>query len=57
MVEQAAEAMVTKQLEEICERHGVPLTAAALQFPLGHPAVNTLVIGFSSPGRVSQKRG
>jgi D-threo-aldose 1-dehydrogenase len=35
-------------LEAICARHGTPLQAAALQFPLAHPAVRTLVIGANS---------
>jgi D-threo-aldose 1-dehydrogenase len=29
----------------VCERHGVPLLAAALQFPLAHPAVATVIRG------------
>ncbi len=29
----------------VCERHGVPLRAAAVQFPLGHPAVSTVLVG------------
>jgi D-threo-aldose 1-dehydrogenase len=29
----------------VCERYGVPLKAAALQFPLAHPAVTSLLIG------------
>jgi D-threo-aldose 1-dehydrogenase len=33
-------------------RHGVPLPAAALQFALGHPAVASVVAGFSSPQEV-----
>jgi D-threo-aldose 1-dehydrogenase len=36
-------------IKAVCERHGVPLRAAAIQFPLGHPAVNTVVIGARSP--------
>lgn len=32
-------------LAEICARHGVPLKAAALQFPFRHPAVNAILIG------------
>lgn len=32
-------------LAEICERHGVPLKAAALEFPLRHPAVSSVLIG------------
>jgi D-threo-aldose 1-dehydrogenase len=29
----------------VCERHGVPLPAAALQFPLAHPAVAAIIPG------------
>lgn len=32
-------------LEAICEQWGVPLKAAAVQFPFGHPAVATVVVG------------
>jgi len=34
-----------ERLRAACERHGVPLRAAALQFPLGHPAVSCVVVG------------
>ncbi len=37
-----------KRLEAICARHDVSLQAAALQFPLAHPAVCTLIIGANS---------
>ena len=33
------------RLAEVCERHAVPLRAAAIQFPLAHPAVRSLVAG------------
>lgn len=33
----------------ICVDHGVPLAAAALQFPLAHPAVATVIPGAKSP--------
>jgi D-threo-aldose 1-dehydrogenase len=36
------------QLEAVCDEFGVPLQAAALQFPLGHPAVATVVAGAAS---------
>jgi D-threo-aldose 1-dehydrogenase len=36
-------------IKDVCGRHGVPLRAAAIQFPLGHPAVDTVVIGARSP--------
>jgi D-threo-aldose 1-dehydrogenase len=38
----------------VCERHGVPLKAAALQFPFGHPAVATVVIGARSPAEIEE---
>ena len=40
-------------LQEVCARHGVPLAAAALQFPLGHPAVATVVVGARSAQEVA----
>jgi D-threo-aldose 1-dehydrogenase len=40
-------------LQEVCARHGVPLAAAALQFPLGHPAVATVVVGARSPAEIA----
>lgn len=39
-------------IKEVCDRHGVPLRAAAIQFPLGHPAVSTVVVGARSPAEV-----
>jgi D-threo-aldose 1-dehydrogenase len=33
------------RLQTVCARHGVPLKAAALQFPFGHPAVAAVLIG------------
>lgn len=35
----------TRQIETICLRHDVPLAAAALQFPLHHPAIAAVVVG------------
>jgi D-threo-aldose 1-dehydrogenase len=40
------------RIEAICARHGVPLQTAALQFPLAHPAVTSLVIGAKSPEEI-----
>lgn len=42
----------TRRLEAVCARHGVPLAAAALQFPLGHPAVTAVVPGARSAAEV-----
>ncbi|MGN6424824.1 MAG: aldo/keto reductase [Asticcacaulis sp.] len=39
-------------LDAICAAHGVPLPAAALQFPLAHPAVAAVVAGMASPDEV-----
>jgi len=38
----------TRELSSVCERHAVPLAAAALQFPLYHPAVASVVVGHES---------
>lgn len=37
-----------KQLEHLCEEWNIPLPAAALQFPMQHPLVETVVTGFRS---------
>lgn len=42
-----------RAIQRICERHGVPLGAAALQFPLAHPAVVSVIPG---PNHVDQVR-
>lgn len=34
-----------RAMDEVCRRHGVPLRAAAVQFPFGHPAVSAVVCG------------
>lgn len=39
------------KMEAVCKRHGVPLAAAALQFPLGHPIVASVI-----PGAISRKQ-
>ena len=43
-----------RRIEAVCERHGVPLAAAALQFPLAHPLVASVIPGLDSPERVAQ---
>jgi D-threo-aldose 1-dehydrogenase len=42
------------ELDALCARHGIPLAAAALQFPLRHPAVRTIVVGARRPGEMEQ---
>lgn len=39
-------------IADVCERHGVTLPAAALQFALGHPAVATVCTGARSAEQV-----
>jgi D-threo-aldose 1-dehydrogenase len=34
-----------RRLEAVCARYDIPLSAAALQFPLMHPAVTTVLLG------------
>ncbi len=34
-----------RKIEAVCERHRVPLVAAALQFPFGHPNVASIIPG------------
>jgi D-threo-aldose 1-dehydrogenase len=41
-----------KAAQAVCDRHRVPLRAAALQFPLRHPAVTAVLVGARSPGEV-----
>jgi D-threo-aldose 1-dehydrogenase len=41
------------RIGEVCARHGVPLRAAALAFPYGHPAVTSVVVGVRSAAEVS----
>jgi len=38
----------------LCEKHDVPIKAAALQFSLAHPAVAAVVPGSSKPGRIAE---
>lgn len=38
-----------KKIQAICDAFQVPLQAAAMQFPLRHPAVASVVVGTSSP--------
>ncbi len=40
------------ELKEVCERHGVPLRAAALRFPFGHPAVASVLVGTRNAAEV-----
>lgn len=52
--EPAAGALVDKanQLADLCESHGTTLPAAALAFPLAHPAVAGIAVGCRTPDEV-----
>ena len=41
------------RIRAVCERHGVGLRAAALQYPLHHPAVAAVVVGCRSAEEVA----
>ncbi len=43
-----------RRIAAVCDRHGVPLPAAALQFPLAHPAVSAVIPGALSRAEVVQ---
>jgi len=43
-----------KSLEAVCDRHGVELPAAALQFVLAHPQIISAIPGLDTPERVAQ---
>jgi D-threo-aldose 1-dehydrogenase len=43
-----------KRIEAVCERHNVPLAAAALQFPIGHPSVASVIPGALLPEHVTR---
>ena len=40
-------------IEAVCARHGVPLAAAALQFPMAHPAVISVIPGMGNVAEVN----
>jgi D-threo-aldose 1-dehydrogenase len=42
------------KIEAVCRRHNVPLPAAAIQFPLHHPAVAAMVPGAVKPAEVAR---
>ncbi len=52
--EVASEEVLSKvrRVQTICDRHEVPLRAAALQFPLGHPSVASVIPGVVAPEHV-----
>ncbi len=43
-----------RRIEAVCKRHDVPLPAAALQFPLGHPSVAAVIPGGLNPSHIER---
>jgi D-threo-aldose 1-dehydrogenase len=43
----------TEKIREICDRYGVPLAAAALQFSMLDPRITVTIVGMSRPERVA----
>ena len=41
------------RMERICAAHGISLQAAAIQFPLAHPAMGSIAAGYRSPAEVA----
>jgi len=43
----------TRRIEAVCKRHEVPLPAAAMQFPLAHPLVTSIIPGAMAPEHIT----
>lgn len=43
-----------QRLQAVCAHHGVPLPAAAIQFPLAHPAVASVLVGARSAAELEE---
>ena len=54
--QEAPGAMIerTRRLAAICQEHGVPLAAAALQFSLRDARITSTIIGMTRPERIAQ---
>lgn len=50
---QAAIVDRVARIEAICEAHGVPLAAAALQFAAAHPVIDPVIVGLGSAAEAS----
>jgi len=43
-----------RRIRDVCARHDVPLKAAAVQFPMGHPAVSCVIVGCRSTAQLDE---
>ena len=46
----------SKKIQAICQHHDTPMAAVALQFPLAHPAVASVIPGAKSPAEPQQNK-
>lgn len=44
----------TRKIEAVCARHQITLKSAALQFPMAHPAVKSIVVGMVTPEEIDE---
>jgi D-threo-aldose 1-dehydrogenase len=56
MYDQASPELLRRamQMEEACQRHGLPLAAAALQFSLRDARVTSTIVGITRPERLAE---
>ncbi len=47
----------TRRIAAVCKRHGVPLPAAAMQFPLAHSLVTSIIPGAMAPEHIETNTG
>jgi D-threo-aldose 1-dehydrogenase len=50
----AARLDQARRIEQVCQRHGVALPAAALSFPFMHPDVSVVIVGMAKPNEVDE---
>ncbi|KAA1380608.1 aldo/keto reductase [Aeromicrobium fastidiosum] len=50
----ASQVDAARRMSQVCERYGVSLAAAALQFAVHAPGVDAVLVGASSPQRVDE---
>ena len=49
---ESATATTVARIDDLCHAHGVPIGAVALQFPLAHPLVASIIPGPNHPDQV-----
>jgi D-threo-aldose 1-dehydrogenase len=54
--DESPSALKVKEIERVCERFSVDIKAAALQFPLAHPRVCSIIPGSASAAEAAQNK-